>query len=262
MNNIIGKYMTLNSYSLSRYIEIAHAEFVGQTTTTIDMSKMTTIATNVSLDEMTTLMKPSKNRKQNINDIMFLNRFTEKQKEIILTFLGYTLAYIIYFNNGIIMDKSKKKAAAEAEKLLRALDTQTINHISFNLTDEKGEQNKSTALTLKDIRTLLKIIDLITPTLKEQITLVENKKDVRIGTEKNSIRKEILISLTPLMRYLKHETPFSEKSWEEIAKWILDFLKTMVVKKYTELQLDDESHFTLVDYERKNRLIKYIMKDI
>lgn len=195
--------------------------------------------------------------------IQLPDNFSKEQKENISIFIGYTLAYVIYLNNKIAIARHNQEAivnsSSEAKKLLKALNTQTINHISFNLTDKKEIPNKSEALTIKDTQTLNEILKIITPILKEQIALGETKIDVRIGTEKNSFRKKILISLTPLMRYLKHETSFSEKSWEEIARWILDFLKTMIVEKYTELQLDDESYFTLVDYERKNRQEEYIM---
>lgn len=179
--------------------------------------------------------------------------FSEKQKENILIFLGYTLAYTMHLNIQITITKRNQQASIEAKRLYDALTLQTVNHISFNLI--KADK----PLRIQDKQTTHKILMAIKPILEEQMAL---ERDLRIGDEKNHYRKTILLSLTPLMRYLKCETSFSNKSWEEIAKWIIDFIKEKVVQKYPVLRLDEDSYFTLVEYERKNREIEYCMENV
>lgn len=253
MNTTISRYMALNEYDLSRYLSIAKMELVHRTDTVIDELEIVHKASNVSSDELKTLITPSIKKEQRGMDIIPLREFSEEQKEIILTFFGYTFAYATYLNNQIIITKRNQQASIEAKRLYEALTKQTVNHISFNLI--KSDK----PLRIQDKQTTHKILIAIKHILEEQIVL---QTDKRIGKEKNYYRKTILLSLTPLMRYLKHETSFSNKSWEDIAKWILAFLKEKVVQKYPVLGLSGDSYFTLVDYERKNREIDYYMEKV
>lgn len=188
--------------------------------------------------------------------------FSQKEKEDISIFIGYTLAYVIHLNNKILITKQKqasKNRSREAKRLLEALAAKKINHISFNLNDKTELLNKSEALIIKDSQTINEILQSIIPALNKQIGLEEDKINVKIGTKRNSFRKDILISLTPLMRYLMHETAFSEKSWEYIAKWILDFLNPKIIMNYPDLQLNNDSYSALIRYEYDNREKEYSM---
>lgn len=254
---MINKYAIPNEYGFSRYRDIANFAFTEPLNGTIDESKITYKVSNVSLEELAILMQPSSEREKHKKGLDFLSEFTDEQKDVILTFFGYTMAYALYLNQKADPNNAKRDRDArfEADQLYKELTRKNnlLFQISFSL--GKDEEEKE-SMRIKDRYTLREILEAIKPIIKERAS----KEKHRGGKDRNSFRKKLLESLVPLFKFLEHETHFKGKTKNYIAEWILTNIDPIIIRKYTNLNLDlIDCVEMLIDYRKSQKNI-YQMK--
>lgn len=220
---MINKYAIPNKYGFSRYRDIANFAF--------------TEFSNNNIDEFKG----------------FLTEFTEEQKDVILTFFGYTMAYALYLNQKADPNNAKRdrEARFEADQLYKELtrENNLLFQISFSL--GKDDENKK-SMRIKDRYTLREILEAIQPIIKERAS----KDKSKVGKNRNSFRKKLLESLVPLFKFMEHETHFKDKKKEEVSEWILTIIDSAIIQKYKNLNLDlIDCIEMLIDYRKAQKEI-------
>lgn len=226
---MINKYAIPNKYGFSRYRNIANFEFTEYLNNAIDEPKNS------------------------------LAEFSEGQKDVILTFFGYTMAYALYLNQKAEPENAEadEYARFEAYQLYKELmkEDNFLYHISFSL-GKYGEEEKE-PLRIKSTYTLRKLLKVIEPIIKEQA----DKEKARNGDRRNSNRKKILVSLVPLFLFLENETHFKDMQKNDIALWILKTIEPIIIDKYENLHIDSTNCTDiLTNYRREYKDFKYQME--